>query len=64
MITVKLAPYKKEEIQALQECFIEAEVMFKEIHCKSENCSDCPYRVVCYDITSVSEYLTRKIEGV
>lgn len=63
MITLKLNTYKKNEAIALQNIFEEAlEKHMMKSDCDND-CRECPYNRMCYDLNHAIEYLNGYIDG-
>lgn len=62
MITLKVKPYTKEELQMLYDVLGEGVAMITSIDCHG-NCKTCKYKHPCHDIEEAQEWLATVIES-
>lgn len=62
MITLKVKPYTKKELEMLYDVLGEGVAMITSINCHG-NCRECEYKHPCRDIEEAQEWLGTVIEG-
>lgn len=65
MITAKLSCYTHEEVDKMLEVVHQAHVNLCNSVCENsprtiDECATCPYSHVCYDMSSLADYLSRE----
>ena len=62
MITLRVNPYSKKELERLADLLKAMEFHMTANYCKNGNCKTCEYRHLCYDLTSAREHAEKLVE--
>lgn len=61
MISLKINNYKRDEMYALYETLEEAKIALCDCYGDSQDCTNCPQRIVCNDLQNAIQYIADKM---
>lgn len=62
MITLRVNPYSKKELERLADLLKAMELHMNFNYCKDNFCKTCEYRHLCYDLVSAREHAEKLVE--
>ena len=64
MIQLKMNPYNDKEKKALLKLLTNASTTLSVVYCELDDCVECDYRHLCYDLEKAKQHACRKVQEV